>query len=443
MQRFIKFFSFIFLVMLAFNTIANAHNLKFLPEKSVDVLTHNIEKRGFVSVPLDYAKSSSQKLKIFYRLIPVNGGAATDESKPVIVVINGGPGIPSSGYRAYDYDYKKLPADKLSNLTKQFRVLIMDQRGTAGNSTALDMEADDLDYVAIAKYFSADFIARDMQAVLDDAGIGKNTPFYIISQSFGGLVGFQYMRQPEITRKPNGIIFSSAAQPFEDPVTFAEHRRSAQKVLNLQLRQHTPEIAKLVADLKQHFSEVGLKPELVNTLWKGLGFGKDGEWQKALIAQIKEMMTMDKQALDKFVRESVGTPNMLNFVLSSSNMTPGWTDTTLSKQAMQDIPFESWMLDECAMYVDAAIGDSRDARNMRRMDANPPAPTPFGTAEDNKTAIHQVPVLFTFGDNDAMTPADASMEHMFKYFYIPNKTKYVKLAGGHQAIFTEDGVFEK
>lgn len=426
--------------MLMFSSIANAHHLKFLPEKSAEVLTHKIEKRGFVSVPLDYAQASSQKLKIFYRLIPVNGGSATDTGKPVIVVINGGPGMPSSGYRAYDYDYKKLPADKLSNLTKQFRVLIMDQRGTAGNSTALDMAAEDLDYVAIAKYFSADFIARDLEAVINDAGIGKNTPFYIISQSFGGLVGFQYMRQPEITRKPNGIIFSSAAQPFEDPVAFAQNRRSAQKVLNLQLQQHTPDIAKLVADLKQHFSDVQLNPDNVNTLWKGLGFGKDGEWQQTLVDQIKQMMKMDKAELEKFVHLSIGTPDMLNFVLSSSNMTPGWTDTTLSKKAMQDIPFEAWMLDECDMYVNAATGDSREARNMRRIDANPPAPTPFGTVEENKTAIHQSPVLFTFGDNDAMTPADTSMEHMFKYFYIPNKTNYVKLPGGHQAIFTEDGV---
>lgn len=419
---------------------AQTQHLEFLPDKSDDILVHKIEKRGFVSVPLDYAHPDKQTLKIFYRLIPIVGKSVEDDAgRPTIVVVNGGPGMASRGYRDYDYDYEKKPEDKLSQLTKQYRVLIMDQRGTPGNSTALNMNAKILDYKSIAKYFSADSIARDQEKVINQV-FAPQASFYIISQSFGGLVGFEYMIQNQIKRKPDGIIFSSAAMPFEDPIQFNLNRRNAQKELNLQLKQFDPTIESKIAALKKHFSEVGIEPAYVNSLWHELGHGKDGEWQRFLIEQINKMLQMDKVAIKKYLQTAVGRPDMLNIILSSSNMTPGWTDLSLSKRAMADIPFEPWMLDECSMNVFIANEDTNEAKNFRRIDKNPPKPIEFGSVEHVKAAIHQSPVLFTFGGNDAMTPTQPSMDHMLANFYIPNKTKYVLLQGGHQAIFSEEGV---
>lgn len=107
--------------------------------KSIDpnVLHHSVERRGFHSVPLDYQNPSGPTINLFYRLIPAIGGLPDDRSKPVVVVINGGPGIPASFYRPLDYDYatNSMPhggLDRFKFLAQSFRVLIVDQRGTDG-----------------------------------------------------------------------------------------------------------------------------------------------------------------------------------------------------------------------------------------------------------------------------------------------------------------------
>lgn len=439
-MKFIKYL--LTLLTIPMITICSAkpnYHLEFLPEKSDDILIHQIEKRGFVTVPLDYAHPEQQKLKIFYRLIPAEGHTADDGSVTTIVVVNGGPGMASRGYRAYDYDYSKKPDDKLSELTKHYRVLIMDQRGTPGNSSALKVNIPNVDYQAIAKYFSADSIARDQEAVIN-AAIGIDTPFYLISQSFGGMVGFQYMLQNKIKRKPAGVIFSSAAMPFEDALQFNLNRRLAQKELNLQLKKFEPEIENKIILLKRHFEEVGVDPIYVNTIWHELGHGKDGEWQQTIVDLIKKMQQMDKVAIEKYMDDNVGRPDLLNIILSSANMTPNYTDYSLSKIAMQQIPFAPWMLDEFTLNIVAAKGNSIEAKNIRRMDKQPPLPIAFGTPAIAKAAIHQSSVLFTFGGNDAMTPTQPGIDHMLANFYIPEQTKYLVLPGGHQAIFNAEGV---
>lgn len=432
------FFTVTAALVLAANCYAQEYKLEFLPEKSDAVLVHPIEKRGFVTVPLDYAHPTQQKLKIFYRLIPADGSSLSDD-KDVIVVVNGGPGMPSKGYRAYDYDYAKKPDDNLKYLTKKYHVLIMDQRGTDGNSTALNMQASNLDYKAVAKLFSADSIARDQQLVINDA-IGTSKPFYMIAQSFGGMVGFQYMWQPAIIRKPRAILLTSPAVPFEDVLRFAAERRNAQKTLNLELKKYEPNIANLVSELKAHFTQLGLNPLYTNILWINLGRGKDGVWQKKMIEEINSMMKMDKAGLEKNINETAGNVNLLNYILSSSNTTPGWTDSTLAKKMMRDIPYESWMLDEAALYAASPDGDTPEAKTIKRIDKNPPAAISFGTPAANKTTINSVPAMFTFADNDAMIPTDLAVKHMMATFYIDGKTKYAILKGGHQAIFLPDNV---
>ena len=65
-----------------------------------------IEKRGLIDVPLDYDNPGGGHIKIFYRLLPcLTCDGPKDKKKPILVVINGGPGNASSGYRAYDFKY--------------------------------------------------------------------------------------------------------------------------------------------------------------------------------------------------------------------------------------------------------------------------------------------------------------------------------------------------
>lgn len=76
------------------------------------ILEHPIEKRGFVSVPLDHNDPSKKTIEIFYRLIPSYGGSPDDKTKPIIVVFNGGPGVASHFYRPLNFDYDNLSSPK-------------------------------------------------------------------------------------------------------------------------------------------------------------------------------------------------------------------------------------------------------------------------------------------------------------------------------------------
>lgn len=401
-----------------------------------------VEKNGFIEVPLDYSDLSGSQLKIFYRYIAADGRTINGGDKPTLVVINGGPGLPSGLYRSYDYDYsqpfEQRTEDRLKNLTRWFNVLIMDQRGTAGKSTNVSLDLEDLNYSLIAKYYSADSIARDQERVIQ-AVLGEEPSFYMLGQSFGGIVGFQYLLQPEIKQRPKAIIFSCPSMPFRSSEETAINRRNSQLKLNEQLRKKFPDIAMRVETLRGHLLSLGIDPANTNILWSLLGRSKDGLWETELIEQMNRLMEMDKTHLEKYIAESIGTPNLLNYILTPSNLLPGMTDTNLSKIAMAALPFEDWMFDEFATYLAVSQGDSLHANIIRRIDADPPAGITFGDPQEVKLMINAIPVMFIFGGNDAMTPTQSSIDHMLAHFYIDGKTKYNTFDGGHQAVFTEEG----
>ncbi|MDE2509987.1 MAG: alpha/beta fold hydrolase, partial [Elusimicrobia bacterium] len=219
--------------------------LRAVPFKPVDrsVVRHSVERRGFVPVPFDYTRPEGPRLEIFYRLIPAAGTSASDSSHPLLVVVNGGPGMASSGYRPYDFDYaasRSAKPDYLGELSKHFRVLILDQRGTDGYSAPLNLDDPRSRPEIIARYFDSSHIARDHQEVLQAVLPGEE--FFMIAQSYGGMVGMHYMGLPGIVRRPKGICFSSAAMPHGDFLEQFTARRAKQKELNLQLKKSRPDL---------------------------------------------------------------------------------------------------------------------------------------------------------------------------------------------------------
>jgi len=66
-------------------SIAQLRAVKFLPVPA-DVALHRFEERGFVAVPLDFARrSESPTLRIFCRLVPVRGSTARGTKAPIAV----------------------------------------------------------------------------------------------------------------------------------------------------------------------------------------------------------------------------------------------------------------------------------------------------------------------------------------------------------------------
>lgn len=417
-----------------------------LPFKPVDpkVLAHAVERRGFISAPLDYANPGGPRIQVFYRLIPAYGRRHDDPSLPVIVVINGGPGIASSAYRPLAFDYsdpaspKNGALDRFKHLLHSYRVLLVDQRGTDGQSAPLDMENPSIDADAIARWFSSDSQARDYLAVIE-AVIPKDEPFFIIAQSYGGMVGMQYLALTlEGARKPKGIVFSASALPYEDVLAASEARRAEQRKLNLELRAAYPDIESRLAAARAHLQGLGLDPDSINGLFGFLGKGVKGTWEKGFVAHLEKLPSQTREEIVKGNKDNFGEVNLLNYVLSSANFTPGETDRTIAVRTTASVPYEPWMIDENWVTMQAGAGVPWREAFVTAMDRRPPPPTPFPAVEGLRSAIAGNSVLFTPADNDAFVPAESYLRSIEK-FLVDGRTRVRRLPGGHNAIFLEEG----
>ena len=417
-----------------------------LPFKKVDpkIIDHARERRGFVEVPLDYAQPEGPKISVFYRLIPAYGARHDDPKHPVIVVINGGPGISCSAYRPLDFDYadpaspKNGGLDRFKHLLSSYRVLIVDQRGTDGQSSPIDMTDPAIDADAIALAFSSDRQAQDYHSVIQ-AVIPAGEPFYMIAQSYGGMVGMQYMGLTrEGARKPKGIVFSASALPYDDVMAASLARRTEQLKLNRELREAYPDIEKRLGSVRSHLKGLGLDPDSVNGLFGLLGKGVKGVWEKAFVAHLDKMLGQTREEIEKDARDNFGEVNLLNYILSSCNFSPGETDRTIAAKTTAAVPYEPWMIDENWVTMQAGGGVAWREAFVTAMDRIPPPPTPFPSVADLRAAIALNSVLFTPADNDAFVPAESYIRTLAK-FEVPGRTSIKRLPGGHNAIFLEEG----
>ncbi len=142
----------------------------------------NYALRGLVledhelQVPLDHADPLGDEITIFAREVAEPDG----RDKPFLLYLQGGPGHeaprPTGSPRGPGW---------LDRALKDFRVLLLDQRGT-GRSTPVDGR-ECADYL---RHFRADSIVRDAERLRDALG---SEPWSVLGQSFGGLCVFSYL----------------------------------------------------------------------------------------------------------------------------------------------------------------------------------------------------------------------------------------------------------
>jgi pimeloyl-ACP methyl ester carboxylesterase len=127
-------------------------------------------------VPLDHSRPSGEQVTIFAREVAEPDG----RDKPFLVYLQGGPGFesprPTGSPRSPGW---------LNRALKEFRVLLLDQRGT-GRSTPISGR-EPADYL---RHFRADSIVRDAERLREALGSG---PWSVLGQSFGGLCVFSYL----------------------------------------------------------------------------------------------------------------------------------------------------------------------------------------------------------------------------------------------------------
>jgi pimeloyl-ACP methyl ester carboxylesterase len=144
------------------------------------------------TVPLNHANPAGEKIEIFGREVVAVGGAA--QTLPWLVFLQGGPGFGAqrpSGREAW-----------LDRALRDFRVLLLDQRGT-GRSTPATRQTltrfgtplAQADYLA---QFRADSIVADAELIRPQVTGGE--PWAVLGQSFGGFCTVTYL-----SAAPEGI----------------------------------------------------------------------------------------------------------------------------------------------------------------------------------------------------------------------------------------------
>jgi pimeloyl-ACP methyl ester carboxylesterase len=133
-------------------------------------------------VPLDPADESGQRITVFARELADPDG----RDRPFLVYLQGGP-----GFEAPRPTRKPNAPGWLDRALRDFRVLMLDQRGT-GRSTpvgALEgMTAEQqADYLA---HFRADSIIRDAEWIRRELGVER---WSVLGQSFGGMCVITYL----------------------------------------------------------------------------------------------------------------------------------------------------------------------------------------------------------------------------------------------------------
>jgi pimeloyl-ACP methyl ester carboxylesterase len=135
-----------------------------------------------VSVPLDHTRPGGERITVFAREVAEPEG----RDKPFLVFLQGGPGFeadrPTGSPRGPAW---------LNRALRDFRVLMLDQRGT-GRSTPVSTElpgtpAEQAEYLS---HFRADAIVRDAELVRDALG---SPPWTVLGQSFGGMTTTTYL----------------------------------------------------------------------------------------------------------------------------------------------------------------------------------------------------------------------------------------------------------
>jgi pimeloyl-ACP methyl ester carboxylesterase len=133
-------------------------------------------------VPLDHARPDGERITVFAREVAEPGG----RDRPLLLFLQGGPGNeaprPIATPRGPGW---------LGRALRDFRVLLLDQRGT-GRSSPIGTEPDrpPRELAARLAHFRADAIVRDAECLRRALGVER---WSVLGQSFGGMCVTSYL----------------------------------------------------------------------------------------------------------------------------------------------------------------------------------------------------------------------------------------------------------
>jgi pimeloyl-ACP methyl ester carboxylesterase len=134
------------------------------------------------SVPLDHAAPDGERITVFAREVCDPEGL----DRPLLVFFQGGP-----GHEAARPSRHPTGPGWLDRALRDFRVLMLDQRGT-GRSTPVGTLAglSPAEQAAYLAHFRADAIVRDAECIRRELGVER---WSVLGQSFGGMCVVAYL----------------------------------------------------------------------------------------------------------------------------------------------------------------------------------------------------------------------------------------------------------
>jgi len=131
-------------------------------------------------VPLDHARSDGPWITVFTREVADPDGL----DRPFLVFLQGGPGHEAARPTS-------PPSGWMARALRDYRVLLLDQRGTGrsspiGPSIPGDTPAAQAEYLT---HFRADSIVRDAEAIRRELGVER---WSVLGQSFGGFTSLSF-----------------------------------------------------------------------------------------------------------------------------------------------------------------------------------------------------------------------------------------------------------
>jgi pimeloyl-ACP methyl ester carboxylesterase len=128
-----------------------------------------------LEVPLDHTDPAGERITVFAREVADPDGA----ERPWLLYLEGGP-----GHEAPRPMRRPVSPDWLGRALKEFRVLMLDQRGTGRSAPVGIADAGRL------RHFRADSIVRDAEAFREALGAER---WSVLGQSFGGFCVTTYL----------------------------------------------------------------------------------------------------------------------------------------------------------------------------------------------------------------------------------------------------------
>jgi pimeloyl-ACP methyl ester carboxylesterase len=136
------------------------------------------------SVPLDHASPGGDAITVFARELVGDAPGAGDF--PFLVFFQGGPGS-----EAPRTTQAPAPLSWLERALKEYRVLMLDQRGTGRSTPVGDLPGlGPEDQASYLTHFRADSIVRDAEVIRRELGVER---WSVLGQSFGGFCVVTYL----------------------------------------------------------------------------------------------------------------------------------------------------------------------------------------------------------------------------------------------------------